>query len=126
MNNNTEEILKTINMENLIWVIYLFIIGLSFYANYFEKEYYTKHDIKAKENYRKLNIFIFSIAICIYYYFFKDNLKAVQNLTCADSSKKRFLNEANLVAATLVLIAGIILLYIAITDTQLETEIAFS
>lgn len=124
--NNTDEILKTIQTENLIWVVYLFLIGFSFYANSLEEKYYKDHDFVAKQKYRKANIIIFSIALCVYFYFFEDNLKSVQNLTCTDSPKKRFLNEANLVASILILIAGVILLYIAIVDTNLDTEIAFS
>lgn len=30
---NKEEVLKTIQMENYIWIVYLILIGLSFLAN---------------------------------------------------------------------------------------------
>ena len=40
--NNIDERLKRIEIENFIWVIYLFIIFLSFYSNYLEKDYVSK------------------------------------------------------------------------------------
>ena len=122
MENNTE-ILKQIEIENFIWLIYLGIIALS---NYLEKKYYTENNLIAKEEYRRLNIIIFTIALCIYIYFFNDTDTQVRNLKITDSSRKIFFTEMNRVATALILIAGVILLLIAIYDTDLETEIAFS
>ena len=65
--------LKSIEIENKIWIIYLVIIGLAFWANEFEKQYFFYHHVQAKENYRYLTIFIFIVAVCIYYYFFQDS-----------------------------------------------------
>jgi len=123
---NNQKILKTIQEENFIWIIYLVLIALCLYANGFEKKYYVKNDLYSKENYRKINILVFSIAVVIYYYFFIGSYKAVKNLKYFDSPQKKFLNEMNLLASTLILIAGSILLFIAIVDTNLDTEIAFT
>ena len=124
--NNNNDILEEIETENFIWVIYLFIIGISFLANLYEKKYYKNNDIDAKEKYRLLNIFVFSVALVIYLYFFKGNYNKVKNLSCFDSKEKIKFNELNLLAATLIVIAGVILLYIAIYDKNLETEISFN
>lgn len=124
--NGNEEILKKIKYENYIWIAYLVIIGLSFYANSFEKKYYQYNDYLAKEKYRQLNILIFSIALVIYIYFFNDSYRDVEKLSPSDSSSKIFFNKASLTASTLILISGTILLFIAIFDENLETEIAFS
>lgn len=124
--NNNNDILEEIETENFIWVIYLFIIGISFLANFYEKKYYKNNDIDAKEKYRLLNIFVFSVALVIYLYFFKGNYNKVKNLSCFDSKEKIKFNELNLLAATLIVIAGVILLYIAIYDKNLETEISFN
>lgn len=104
----------------------MFIIGVAFLANHFEKEYYEKDDEEAKSRYRVLNIFIFSLALVIYLYFYRSNFKTVKNLTCCDSKSKVKFNELNYLASILIVIAGSILLYIAIFDEELETEIAFS
>ena len=124
--NKKEEILKQIEIENFIWFIYIGIIGLSFYSNVVEKKYYEENDLLAKEEYRTLNIIIFTIAVFLYLYFFEDSLSQVENLKETDSYEKKFFNKANLVATSLILIAGVILLMIAIFDKNLETEIAFS
>lgn len=124
--NEKEELLEKIKIENWIWIVYIFLIGFSFYTNYLEEEYIIKNDCEAKEKYRRNMIIIFSIALIVYLYFFVDNLNDVTNLSPCDNPKKVFLNKANLTASTLILIAGCIFLFIAIFDTELDTEIAFS
>ncbi len=120
------EILKKIRIEEYIWIVYLVIIGLSFYANSLERQYYKYDNIPAREKYRKLTILIFSIALAVYVYFFNDSYRDVKNLKPTDSHEKKFFNKANLTASTLIMIAGTILLFIAINDIELETELAFS
>ena len=120
------EIIKEIETENFVWIIYLFIIGLSFLANKFEKDYYINGNIDDKEKYRIINIFIFSVVLVIYIYFFKENIRSVNKLNCNDSYEKIMFNKLNLLATSLIVIAGIIYLYIAIKDKNLETEIAFN
>ena len=124
--NETEEILKKIKIEEYIWVVYLVIIGLSFYANDVERKYYQYNDLNAKEKYRKLSILIFTIALLVYIYFYRDSYKDVKNLKPWDTERKKFFNEASLLASTLILISGSILLFIAIFDVNIETELAFS
>ena len=53
--------LKQIKIENYIWIIYLIIIGLSLYANSFEKKYFLYNDPCDKEKYRNINIIVFTI-----------------------------------------------------------------
>ena len=36
--NQKDKILKTIQIENYVWILYLILIGLSFYANYEEEK----------------------------------------------------------------------------------------
>lgn len=124
--NEPEDILRKIKIEEYIWVVYLVIIGLSFYSNYIEKIYYTTNNICTKEKYRKLTILIFSIALLVYIYFFVDGYQDFKKLNNCDSPRKIFFNKASLTASTLILISGIIFLIIAIYDTELDVELAFS
>ena len=124
--NQKDKILKTIQIENYVWILYLILIGLSFYANYEEEKYFKYDDLRAKEKYRCLNIIIFSIALLVYLYFFYDNYKTVMERDINTSCSKAFYDDLNLLASTLILIAGGIFLYIAISDINLETEIAFN
>lgn len=122
---NKEEILRTIEIENYIWVIYLVIIFLSFIANKEEVNYFINNDMRSKSNYRKLIIIIFSIALGIYYYFFVSGYKTYKNLSPYDTESKKFFETINFIANILILISGVIFLFIAIFDEELETEIAF-
>ena len=101
--------LEQINMEYFIWIIYFIIIGLSMYAKY-----------------RKLNTFIFIVAVIIYFYFVVDNYQDVKDLNFTDSPKKKELTELSFLATCLVFVSGVIFLYIIINDPDIDTEIAFS
>lgn len=123
---NNDNILKSIETENFVWIIYLFIIGISFLANSFEKDYYVTGNVDSKNKYRIINIFVFATALLIYLYFFYDNYKYIKNLNCNSSKEKIFFNNLNFVASILIVIAGTIFLYIALYDKNLDTEIAFN
>lgn len=124
--NEKEERLKDIEIEDRIWLLYLIIIALSFLSNEYEKKYFLYNDLKSKEKYRILTIIIFAIVAMVYYYFSNEALENIKNLKPWDNRKKRKLTNLNAVASILVLIAGLIFLYIAIVDTELEVEIAFN
>lgn len=118
--------LEDIKIENEVWLLYLVIIGVSYWSNTFEKKYFLYNDEKAKEKYRLLTIIIFSVVAVVYYYFAKEALDNVKNLKPWDPQKKKTLTNLNLIASSLILIAGLIFLYIAIVDTELDVEIAFN
>ena len=122
---NKEEILRTIEIENYIWIIYLVIIFLSFIANKEEVNYFINNDMQSKSNYRKLIIIIFSIVLGIYYYFFISGYETYKKLSPYDTESKKFFETINFIANILILISGVIFLIIAIFDEKLETEIAF-
>lgn len=124
--NENSEITKKLEIENFIWIIYIILILISLYSNSLEKKYYLYNDIESKENYRKINIFVFSVAFIVYFYFFKDSLDSFLSLKDTCNDKKYFFNELNLVASSLILIAGALLVYIALFDEDLDTEIAFT
>ena len=121
-----EERLKDIKTENLIWVVYIGIIILSWYANSKEKHFVLYNDEKSKKEYQNLMILIFSVLVIAYYYFAKDSLKDYQKLTPFDSKKKKNLTTASLIASIFILVSGLILLGIAITDEDIDIEIAFN
>lgn len=113
---NKEEILRTIEIENYIWIIYLVMIFLSFMANKEEVNYFINNDMQSKSNYRKLIIIIFSIALGIYYYFFVSGYKTYKSLSPYDAESKKFFETINFIANILILISGVIFLFIAIFD----------
>ena len=123
------EINKKINQlkaEENIWIIYLIIIGLSFYSNKLERNYILYNNQESKNKYRLTNILIFSVALAVYCYFFQDSYQSIKDLNETANKQKFFYNKISFCASTLILVAGAILLYIAIFDKNLDTEIAFN
>ncbi len=126
---NYEELnskLKQLKIENFIWVIYIGIIILSWYANSLEKKYFIYNDSGSKDKYRKVMIFIFSILLVVYFYFLRDSYKDFKNISNKDSSKKQNLVFLSFISSLLIFISGLIFLYIAYMDQELEVELAFN
>ncbi len=124
MNKNTK-IFETLKIENNIWIVYLILIGLSLVGNYFEKNYFLYNNEYEKNIYRNLNIFIFTVTFIIYVYLFKESYIALID-SIGSNNRKKFFNELNFISSLLIVVSGAIILYIAINDTNLDTEIALS
>lgn len=123
---NSKNRIKQIEIENFIWLVYLFIIGLCLYANTFEKNYFETGNIESKEKYRFLTIIIFVIAIIVYIYFFIDSYDSIKNNYFYLNKRTKDLNNLSFVGTTLILISGVIFLYIAVNDKELDVELAFN
>ena len=89
--------LKDIKVENYIWIIYIGIIVLSWYANSKEKDFIINKNENSKKEYQALMILIFTILLFIYYYFTIDSYDDVRELTSLDSKKKFVLRYASFV-----------------------------
>ena len=118
--------LQDIRIENYIWVIYIIIIFISWYANSKEKKFILYNDEVSRREYQNLLVLIFSILIIIYYYFTKSSYDDLNELTINDSNKKIILTYASFIASLLILISGMIFLTIAIMDEEIDVELAFN
>ena len=118
--------INQINIENFIWIIYIVIIFMSWYSNFLEKKYFIYNDLNSKEKYRKIIIGIFVVLVVIYFYSFKSSYNDLKNLNLCDSNKKKNLTFIAMIASLLILISGILYLYIAISDEDINVEIAFN
>ena len=125
-NNFLNEKLKQLKTENFIWLIYIGIIFLSWYANDLEKKYFVYKDLESKKKYRSIMIFIFSILIIVYLYFLKDSSTDLKNLKEYDNQNKKNLTYISFVASLLIAISGFLFLYIAYKDEEIDVEIAFN
>lgn len=123
---NLNEKLKQLKIEDFIWLIYIGIVFLSWYSNSLEKKYFLYNDIISKEKYRKIIIIIFSILVIVYLYFLNDSYKSVKNLKSYDTEKKKSLTKLSFIGSLLIAISGFIFLYIAITDDDINVELAFN
>lgn len=117
--------LNDIKTENIIWVIYIGIIVLSYIANNYETNYIKYNDNKSKDNYRNLMLLIFSILVIVYFKFLKDSLKDVKK-TSYLNNKVSMLNKLSFIGSLFVFISGIIFLYIIYNDKNIDVEIAFN
>lgn len=124
--NDKLDRLEDIKIENFVWIIYIGIIILSWYANSKETKFILYDDEKSKKEYQNLMILIFTILVIIYVYFTKDSYDDLMNLNESDTEKKKILHLASFIGSFLVLISGFIFLGIVIVDDEIDTEIAFN
>lgn len=126
MSNELNNRLKELTIEDFIWIIYIGIIILSFISNSYERKFLLFKSILAKDNYRKITTFIFSILIIVYLYFLKSSVNDLFNLKKNDSKKKKELVYLSFIGSLLIAISGFIFLYISLVDDNLDVEIAFN
>lgn len=124
--NEIKNKIDQINTEDKIWIIYIGIIFLSWYANELERNYFKNNNNYCKEKYRQVMIFIFSILVIIYFYFLKSSLNDIKNLKPSDSIRKKNLTYLSFIGSSLIAISGLIFLYIALKDEDINVEIAFN
>ena len=78
--NDKLDRLEDIKIENFVWIIYIGIIILSWYANSKETKFILYNDEKAKKEYQNLMILIFTILVIIYSYFTTDSYDDLMNI----------------------------------------------
>ena len=119
---NTNKRIKNLKYENIIWGIYIVIIALNFISNDYEKYYYLTKDIRCRKIYKNINIFAIGITILIYAY---TEINSYLNyINKSNNKEKDKYKTYSLIASTLILLGGLILLYNAIFDNTIEEEIA--
>lgn len=118
--------LRQLLIEDYIWVLYVGIILLSWYSNSLERKYYVNNDLEAKDKYRNILIVIFSILLLVYFYFLESAFEDVKNLKSSDSDERKRLVLISFFGSLCVFISGVVFLYVAITDHDLDVELAFN
>lgn len=125
-NKELEKRLKQLKIEDFIWIIYIGIIFFSLYSNTLERKYFIYNNKKSKNTYRNITIGIFTVLVIIYFYFLADSYNDVKNLNIKDTYKKKYLTKLSFAGSLLIFISGIIFLYIAYNDENIDVEIAFN
>ena len=126
MNSGVENKLKQLLAEDKIWLIYIGIIFLSWYANSLERKYFVFNDKISKEKYRKIMIFIFLVLIIVYYYFLISSINDIKSIKPTDSQKKKILVYLSFYGSLFIFVSGLIFLFIALVDEDLSVELAFN
>lgn len=115
------ENLKELEIEDFIWIISLFSACFALLSNKLEKDYLYTHNLSKEKEYKTINIALLVIAFFIYLYFMMLNYKRIKNSTY-QSFKQMRINNANFLAATLIVLATIIYIMTSILSTN-ELEI---
>lgn len=126
MDSNLQEKLKQLDIEDFIWVIYIFIILMSWYSNHLERKYFIYKSEEDKKRYRTIIVFIFSILIIVYLYFLNSSLEDIKKLSPRDTEKKKQLVYLSFIGSLLIFVSGAIFLYIALVDEDINVELAFN
>lgn len=124
MDNEIKERLWEIEVENVFLVIFIFIIILSYIANVFEKSYFINGSDEDKDKYRNIQIFIFLVVVLINLYYVCNSYKDVVNLLDNENARKKEYAYLSFIASLAALVASSIILYIAITDKNIDAEIS--
>ena len=122
MNNTVNREIERINIENIIWLIYFFLIGFNIYSNYLEIKYLNEKDLAAREKFRAINETIFFISLLIYLYFLYLNWQDITSLNSTSSLNRVKLTTYSFIASILFVLAGIITLYVACNIKVLDNE----
>lgn len=112
MNNSIFEKIKETNIEDIIWLTYFFIIIANLYSNYLERDYIKNNNIRSRNVFRQINLYVLVIAFFIYLYFVFLSYKSIRNLRSNATQKKVFLTNLTLISALLFLIAGALNIFI--------------
>ncbi|HJJ17459.1 MAG TPA: hypothetical protein OIM63_05205 [Bacilli bacterium] len=112
MNNSIFEKIKETNIEDIIWLTYFFTIIANLYSNYLERDYIKNNNIRSRNLFRQINLYVLVIAFFIYLYFVFLSYKSIRNLRSNATQKKVFLTNLTLISALLFLIAGALNIFI--------------
>lgn len=116
--------LKRLKNEDLIWIIYFFIITFAIISNVLEKDYILTNDKIAYKKSKTINIILFLVTFFIYLYFVLLFTKDLNNMERNFNNQNYRNTFLQLIAALLFLIGGSIYLFQAIFDKDIE-EIGF-
>lgn len=108
--NDISRKLKQLRNEDIIWIIYFFIVVFALYSNKLDRDYLLNHDNSAYKSEKYINIGIFFVTFFIYLYFvllLTEDLSNMERNFNNDNYRSTFIQ---LIAAILFLIGGSIYL----------------
>ena len=108
--NDISKKLKRLKNEDIIWIIYFFIVVFALYSNKLDRDFLLNHDNSAYKSEKYINICIFFVTFFIYLYFvllLTEDLSNMERNFNNDNYRSTFIQ---LIAALLFLIGGSIYL----------------
>ena len=108
-----ESKINSLNLDDMVWYIYIFIAVAGLYSNYLEKEYTRTNSKKNLTEFHTINLVILTIAFFVYIYFIFISFKRF-NL---NKNKNTLIG---VIASILFLVAGGMFLYLEVITTDSE------
>lgn len=108
--NDLNDKLKRLRNEDLIWIIYFFIVVFAIYSNKLDRDYLTNHNPVSYKREKIINVTIFFISFFIYLYFVLLLTKDIGKMEANFSDPQYRSTFIQLIAALLFLIGGAIYL----------------
>lgn len=121
--NDVEKKLKRLKNEDIIWIIYFFIVVFALYSNKLDRDYLLKKDKNAYKREKSINITIFFIAFFIYLYFLLLLTEDLGNMEKNFDDPNYRSTFIQLIAAILFLIGGAIYLINEITRKDDDLDV---
>lgn len=121
--NDVEKKLKRLKNEDIIWIIYFFIVVFALYSNKLDRDYLLKKDRDAYKREKSINITIFFIAFFIYLYFLLLLTEDLGNMEKNFDNPNYRSTFIQLIAAILFLIGGAIYLINEITRKDDDLDV---
>lgn len=121
--NDVEKKLKRLKSEDIIWIIYFFIVVFALYSNKLDRDYLLKKDKDAYKREKSINITIFFIAFFIYLYFLLLLTEDLGNMEKNFDNPNYRSTFIQLIAAILFLIGGAIYLINEITRKDDDLDV---
>ena len=122
--NDVAKKLKRLKNEDMIWIIYFFIVVFALYSNKLDRDYLLKHDSAAYKREKFINTTIFFIAFFIYLYFvllLTEDMGSMEKNLSDPAYRSTFIQ---LIAAILFLVGGAIYLINEITRKDDALDVA--
>lgn len=104
MNNSLSKRLNSLNIGEIIFIIFIVLSIFGIIANELEKSYIKKTNTNGKKYAHYIRLGVLLIALLIYLYYLKTRVE--KHIT-----SKSFLNNLDILATILFLIGGLIFLY---------------
>lgn len=121
--NDVEKKLKRLKNEDIIWIIYFFIVVFALYSNKLDRDYLLKKDKDAYKREKSINIAIFFVAFFIYLYFLLLLTEDLGNMEKNFDDPNYRSTFIQLIAAILFLIGGAIYLINEITRKDDDLDV---
>ncbi len=121
--NDVEKKLKRLKNEDIIWIIYFFIVVFALYSNKLDRDYLLKKDKDAYKREKSINITIFFVAFFIYLYFLLLLTEDLGNMEKNFDDPNYRSTFIQLIAAILFLIGGAIYLINEITRKDDDLDV---